>query len=696
VTFRSRAVLALASVGLITSALTTHPALARSPHAEPAKAPKVPRVTLADTDGNHIADVLDRTLARQNGPSRHDVVVTFSGRPAMADARRAVGFGHVSTTFGLIDGFVARLTDGQINAMARHAGIIRVEPNVAVHAFDDAANNDFGVTGARAAFGVTGAGTQICIPDSGVDLGHEQLDSKAPIGWLDLVNGKANPYDDFGHGTFVASVAVGDGVGPGPIADRMKGVAPDAALSAVKVIDNTGNGDDSLEVQGIQWCAARPAVDVISLSLGSDLPSDGLDAISQAVDAAVAGGKIVVAAAGNSGDVPGSITAPGSAKTAITVGAAAEWSAPRTYPYASAGVYLAAFSSRGPTVDDRIKPDIVAPGVTIGAAQSGTVSTYVVESGTSMATPYVAGVALLLRQLQPTWHQSDVRAAIEGTALDAGAVGKDNDWGAGLIDAYGAVADAHGTSGSTPFPTHRYFSNTVPDRGSWSKTFTLGPGDLGAPIAATVTTGGSLICKIDLPPLGCFQYAWLPDLEAELDGPSGFAVATSTCPAGSAADCTYGRQETLHFRPKNAGTYTIRVYPAADGDGSGGSFAIDLFTGPVTGATGLVLHVGDLDGSGTTVSATKWRAKVTISVHDALHHAIPGVTVSGIWTGNVGASCVTNQNGKCSVTHGFGQNKTSAQFAVTNLQATSDSYQSSANHDPDTDSDGTTITVARP
>jgi hypothetical protein len=63
------------------------------------------------------------------------------------------------------------------------------------------------------------------------------------------------------------------------------------------------------------------------------------------------------------------------------------------------------------------------------------------------------------------------------------------------------------------------------------------------------------------------------ELEAELDGPSGFAVDTSTCPAGNADDCTYGRQETLHFRPKKAGTYTIRVYPAADGDGSGGSFS---------------------------------------------------------------------------------------------------------------------------
>jgi serine protease AprX len=301
----------------------------------------------------------------------------------------------------------------------------------------------------------------------------------------------------------------------------------------------------------------------------------------------------------------------------------------------------------------------------------------------------------LLRELQPTWNQAAVRAAMEGTALDVGPAGKDNDWGAGLLDAYGAVADANGSSGSTAFPAHTYWTGSVPNVGSWSKTFTLGPGDLGAPIAATILTHGTLTCTIDLGPLGCFQYAWLPDLEAELDGPSGFAVATSTCPAGS-SECTYGRQETLHIRPKKAGTYTIRVYPAADGDGSGGSFSVDLFTGPVGGATGLILHVGDLDGSGTTVSATKWRAKSTITAHDAMHNAIAGVTVSGIWTGNLAASCVTSQSGRCSVSHQFARKKTNVQFAVTGLQASSDTYDASFNHDPDADSNGTTITVVQP
>ncbi len=360
-----------------------------------------------------------------------------------------------------------------------------------------------------------------------------------------------------GHGTVVASIALGDGVGPGPIAARMKGVAPDAALAAVKVLDSTGYGDDSLAVQGVQWCAAKAKVDVISLSLGSDVPSDGEDALSKAVDAATAAGKIVVAAAGNSGDGPGTITSPGSAVTAITVGAVAEWSAQSDALYRSEGPYLATFSSRGPTIDDRVKPDVVAPGVTVGAAKAGSTSTYVVESGTSMATPFVSGTAALLRQLQPGWTQSQVRSAIEGTAFDAGPSGKDNDWGAGLLDSYGAVAQAAGATGSTPFPLHRRITGSVADNGSWSTTFDLSADDLGVPIAATITTQGSVICVIDLGPLGCFQYGFSPDLDATLSG--SFDLASSTCPAGD--ECTAGRQETLHFTPTEAGIYTITVYP---------------------------------------------------------------------------------------------------------------------------------------
>jgi serine protease AprX len=701
---RSRAVVAACAASLVVIGFTAAPGSASSPKRPATPGARPSFAGLADANHNGIADGLDRRLNGAAASGRLDVVATFADRASMRASRSALAAGHVSATFQLIDGFAASLTAGQIRSLAARPGVIRVEQNFRVHALDDAANNDFGATGARADFGVTGAGTEICIPDSGVDLGHEQLDSKKPIGWLDLIGNKSAPYDDMGHGTKVASIALGDGVGSGPIVGLMQGVAPQAALSAVKVLDWTGYGDDSLSVQAVQWCAQRSSVDVISLSVGSDVPSDGLDALSQAVDAAVADGKIVVAAAGNSGDVSGSITSPGSAKKAITVGAAADRSANPAAPYYSQGPYLAPFSSRGPTSDGRTKPDIVGPGVTIGAALAGTTATYEVSDGTSFSTPYVAGIAALVRQLQPSWTQTNVRSAIEGNALDAGPTGKDNDWGAGLLDGYAAVAQAAGATGSTPFPVHERFTGTAANNGSWSKTFTLGAGELNAPIAITVTEEGSLTCIYDLGPLGCFLYGWSPDLEAALDSPGGFALATSTCPAGN--ECTYGRQETLHVMPTQTGTYTIRVYPAADGDGSGGSFAVDLFHGPVTGGSSspppppppptLAVHVGDLDPNAVWVTNTRWRARATIETHDQNHEPIAGVIVTGVWTGNKTAQCITNANGRCQVSKRYGNKKASVTFSVTTLQLSGYTYEAIANHDPDGDSDGTAITVTRP
>ncbi|MDP9326584.1 MAG: S8 family serine peptidase, partial [Actinomycetota bacterium] len=496
---------------------------------------------LVDRNRDHLSDGLDAKLAHADPTKRIDVVATFADRGSMRGARRDLG--RVDTTFSLIPGFAARLTPGQVRSMAHRPGVLRVEQNFTIRALDDAANRDFGVTAAQNTYSATGAGTEVCVVDTGVDPNHEQLDSKMPIPWVDYINGSSTPYDDYGHGTSVASIAVGDGVGPGPIAGLMKGVAPAADLSAAKVLDATGSGDDSLGILGIQWCANRASVDVISLSLGSDVPSDGLDGLSQAVDAAVLNkGKIVVAAAGNAGDFPGTIASPGSAVQALTVGATADWSAPASAPYHAEGPYLAPFSSRGPTLDNRIKPDIVAPGVNIGSAAAGSVSDYVggpQGTGTSFATPFVSGVAALLRQKQPGWTQANVRADIEGTAFDVGPSGKDNEWGAGLLDGYEAVAQAAGGSGQTSFPAYQRLTGSVADFGTTTKTFTLAAGDLGVPIAATITVDGAPYCVLDLGPLGCLLFEWNPDLDASLLDPNGTELDASTCAAGD--ECGLGR-----------------------------------------------------------------------------------------------------------------------------------------------------------
>jgi serine protease AprX len=698
VTLRTRPIVAVAAVALIAVGLTATPGTAKAPKKPATPAARPPFAGLADANHNKLADALDRRLQAAHG-KRVDVIATFTDRASMAAARSSVS-SQVWTTYRLIDGFVASLTPGQIRSMAARNGTFRIEPNVAVHALDWSANDDFGATAARTTFGLTGAGTKICIPDSGVDLGHEQLDSKAAtIQWHDYVNNQSSPYDDMGHGTEVASIALGDGTG-GNIAGLMEGVAPGAALAAAKVIDSSGSGPDSNEVSAIQWCAGLASVDVISISLGSDLTSDGNDAISQAVDAAVTAGKVVVAAAGNSGDASATITAPGSARKAITVGAAAEWSAPATEPYASDGPYLAFFSSRGPTADGRIKPDVLGPGVSIGAALRGTTGTYTVSDGTSFSTPYVAGIAALLLQAQPTWTPANVRSAIEGTALDAGPAGKDNDWGAGLVDGYAAVAQAEGVTKASSFPVHERFTGSAPNNGSWAHSFTLGPNDLNAPVAVTITMNGSVTCVIDLgPPLGCFMYGFAPDLDAAIDGPNGFSVVTSTCPAGD--ECAYGRQETLHFRPSQAGTYTIRVYPDPGGNGAGGSFGVDLFHGPVGAGSPpppppQKSHIGDLDPSSAWVTSTRWRARATVQVNDQNGSPRAGAVVTGVWTGNTTLSCTTDATGRCFVQKRFASKKASVTFTVTNVQLTGYPYDASANTDPDGDSNGTVVTVVRP
>ena len=664
------------------------------------------RHALADRNGDHLSDGLDAKLAHANPAKRIDVVATFGDRGSMRGARRQLG--RVDTTFSLIPGFTARLTPGQVRSMAHRPGVVRVEQNFAIHALDDAANRDFGVTAAQSTFSATGAGTEVCIVDTGVDPNHEQLDSKAPIPWVDYINGRPSAYDDYGHGTSVASIAVGDGVGPGPIAGLMKGVAPAADLSAAKVLDATGSGDDSLGILGIQWCANRASVDVISLSLGSDVPSDGLDGLSLAVDAAVSNkGKIVVAAAGNTGDFPGTIASPGSAVQALTVGATADWSAPASAPYHAEGPYLAPFSSRGPTLDNRVKPDIVAPGVNIGSAAAGSVSDYVAGpqgTGTSFATPFVSGVAALLRQKQPGWTQANVRADIEGTAFDVGPAGKDNEWGAGLLDGYEAVAQAAGGSGQTPFPTYQRLTGSVPDNGTTTKTFTLGAGDLGVPIAATITVDGAPYCVLDVGPLGCLLFEWNPDLDASLLDPNGAELDASTCAAGD--ECGLGRQETLHAMPSVAGTYTIRIEPfpgdpnfPTDHDGAGGSFAIDLFHGPVGTAPppppAPSVHVGDLDDTSALLAAG-WRAQVRILVEDQDRVVVPGAVVTGKWPNGTTGTCTTNTSGLCRIDRKLPKSKRSIVFTVTKVASAVGAYKPTANRDPDGDSNGTKITLVKP
>jgi serine protease AprX len=684
----------LVVVGVVLLAAAATPGLAAPVTGErrAADAPDRPVGVLADLDGDRVDERLEAELAGASPVDLVDVVATFRGPGAAAGARRSLPAGAVRSRFRLIDGFAATITAARADALSRRPGLVRLESNFEVHATMEAADRDFGTERARADYGVDGSGIEICMVDTGVDPNHEQLDSKAPIPFHDLVNGLTTAYDDQGHGTHVASIAAGDGTG-GVFAPSFNGVAPAASISAVKVLDASGIGEDSDVVLGIEWCVDRPSVDVINISVTSELGSDGSDAISQAVDAAVTDhGVVVVAASGNTGDIPGSVASPASARKAITVGAVAEWSAPLDEPWRSEGIYLAPFSSRGPTIDGRNKPDVVAPGVSIAAASAGTTASYAVKDGTSMASPFVAGLAALVLDEQPSWDPAAVKTAITGTAEDVGAAGADPEWGAGLVDGLAAVSLAAGGTAHTTFPTAQRFTGTVANGGSWTQEFSIGNGALGVPIAATVTLDGAPVCTLPWFDDTCLLWEWEPDLEAELLGPNGFSLAESTCAAG--AECASGRQETVHVTPSVAGTYTLRVWPAAN---AGGSFSVDLFTGPAGAPPQAPRHhVGDLDGSRTWVSKTRWKATAATTVHDRQHAAVAGATVTGTWTGGKVATCVTNANGKCSVSNRYGRAKASVRFTVSSVVVAGSTYIAGTNHEADGDSTGTSIAIARP
>ena len=171
---------------------------------------------------------------------------------------------------------------------------------------------------------------------------------------------------------------------------------------------------------------------VLNLSLAVSGSSNGRDAFSQACNRAVANGIVTVVAAGNDGSSARTIGAPSAAANVITVGAGAD--------PGERGFYLADFSSRGPTADGRIKPDLWAPGVRLRSPQRG--GGYSDVSGTSFASPFVAGVAALMINARPSIKPGGVKSILLATAERWAPGAKNSDFGAGRLQAYQAVARA--------------------------------------------------------------------------------------------------------------------------------------------------------------------------------------------------------------------------------------------------------------
>lgn len=332
----------------------------------------------------------------------------------------ALGVGVTKRSYHhAFNGVAVEATVDSIESLRALPFVEAVYPDVEVRAALDTSVPLIGATQAWTSYGVTGTGVRVAIIDTGVDYAHADLggclgSGCKVIGGYDFVNDDTNPADDHGHGTHVAGIVAADGA--------MKGVAPNSSLIAYKVLDAGGSGWSSDIIAAIETAAdpdANAATDdgahVINLSLGGWGDPD--DAMSQAIDNVVQRGVVAVVAAGNSGPYSQSIGSPGTARRAITVGATDDNDS------------IARFSSQGPVVwpgGAILKPDLVAPGVSICSARWATAwptsqcgdAQHVALSGTSMATPHVAGVAALLREQHPNWSPTQIKLALRNTALN--------------------------------------------------------------------------------------------------------------------------------------------------------------------------------------------------------------------------------------------------------------------------------------
>ncbi len=292
--------------------------------------------------------------------------------------------------------------------------------------------------------GATGSGVVVAVIDSGVDYNHEDLVNNMWVntgeiadngidddgnGYADDVRGydfigdapynlipDADPMDDAGHGTHVAGIIAAQNNTVGVL-----GVAPEVKIMPVKVLDFSGMGYDSTVASGIRYAVDNGA-NIINLSLGSSAPSTTMQS---AVDYATANNVLVVAAAGNSG----SFTKP-------------------SYPAAYAEVIsVAASNSDGVReyYSNAGKIDVIAPGGAILSTTPG--NTYTRYSGTSMAAPFVSGVAALISQKQSLTNGRAIRQVLQTTATDFGLqVGPDNISGYGMVNASAATGTLFGTT----------------------------------------------------------------------------------------------------------------------------------------------------------------------------------------------------------------------------------------------------------
>ncbi|RRJ64991.1 peptidase S8 [Paenibacillus oralis] len=391
------------------------------------------------------------------------------------------------------------------------------------------ARSDYGVTGNRdGKASYSKNDSVIAIIDTGIDGDHVDLNGGKILGWMDFVNGRTTPYDDLGHGTHVASIAAGIGAGDPGI---QTGVAPGAALVGVKVCVTDTNCSTQNVLNALDWIIANKSnygIDVINISLGS--AGNVNTNICNRVNSAIAKGILTVVAAGNtpSGADYGSLNHIAKCSNVVSVGNMAD-------PY-EGGWYLNFTSNRGTGSQG---PSLTAPGTLIRAAKANSTNEYIAYSGTSMASPMIAGLAALML------HASNGDLSYDFSTEGFGMSGYDKVYGNGLILGHDTIKAAKGSSSGSYDDYRDHIRAQSGIDASTMDMYSIKVNSTDAYFASTLIIDDENGADLDL-------YIWEPGIEPVQNGQLRLDLAMKSS-TGSLP------QETISFKPTEKGTYKVGI-----------------------------------------------------------------------------------------------------------------------------------------
>lgn len=257
----------------------------------------------------------------------------------------------------------------------------------------------------------TGKGVAIAFLDTGI-CQNSDFENRI-IAFKDFVGGSEKIYDDNGHGTHICGIASGNG--------KYKGIAPKSNIVMLKTLDKEGSGCGGNVLAGIQWIYdnhQKYNIRIVNMSIGTE-ESIKKDPLVDAVEKLWDNNIVVVAAAGNNGPQPGTISSPGTSKKIITVG---------SYDDGDNKTLKRSYSGRGPTRECIIKPDILAPGSNIISCKCSN-GQYKSLSGTSMSAPMVSGAIALLLEKYPSLKPDDVKYMLKLSAQNLNKSPNRQGWG---------------------------------------------------------------------------------------------------------------------------------------------------------------------------------------------------------------------------------------------------------------------------